>query len=97
MNRTPSAQDNTASEGEACPSIWLAANSDVISHPRAGALEELQETFYARALEGDVQCSALVTKIIERRSLMRGLQNPQTAYRWGAASIMRASATPTHA
>src|SRR5215471_5895337 len=27
-------------------------------------LDELQETFYARALEGDVQCGALITKII---------------------------------
>jgi hypothetical protein len=42
-------------------------------------LDELQQTFYARALEGDVQCGALVTKIIERRSVMLGLQTPQTA------------------
>jgi len=33
-------------------------------------LDELQETFYARALEGDVQCGALITKIIERRCTM---------------------------
>src|SRR5215813_13518182 len=42
-------------------------------------LDELQETFYARALEGDVQCGALITKIIERRCTMLGLHTPQTA------------------
>jgi hypothetical protein len=42
-------------------------------------LDELQETFYARALEGDVQCGALITKIIERRCTMLGLYTPQTA------------------
>ena len=42
-------------------------------------LDELQETFYARALEGDVQCGALITKIIERRYTMLGLYTPQTA------------------
>src|SRR5215471_11534351 len=36
-------------------------------------LDELQETFYARALEGDVACGALITKIIERRCTMLGL------------------------
>jgi hypothetical protein len=33
-------------------------------------LDELQETFYARAREGDVQCGVLGTKIIERRGVM---------------------------
>jgi hypothetical protein len=42
-------------------------------------LDELQETFYARALEGDVQCGALITKIIERRCTMLGPYTPQTA------------------
>jgi len=42
-------------------------------------LDELQETFYARVLEGDVQCGALITKIIERRCTMLGLYTPQTA------------------
>src|SRR5215468_4229651 len=42
-------------------------------------LDESQETFYARALEGDVQCGALITKIIERRCTMLGLYTPQTA------------------
>jgi transposase len=42
-------------------------------------LDELQEVFYTRALEGDVQCGALVTKIIERRCTMLGLYTPQTA------------------
>jgi hypothetical protein len=42
-------------------------------------LDELQETFYARALGGDVQSAALVTKIIERRGVMLGLHVPQTA------------------
>ena len=42
-------------------------------------LDELQETFYVRALEGDVQCGALITKIIERRCTMLGLYTPQTA------------------
>src|SRR5215831_13761352 len=42
-------------------------------------LDELQETFYARALEGDVACGALITKIIERRCTMLGLYTPQAA------------------
>src|SRR5262249_47403674 len=42
-------------------------------------LDELQETFYARALESDVACGALITKIIERRCTMLGLYTPQTA------------------
>ena len=42
-------------------------------------LDDLQETFYARALEGDVACGALITKIIERRCVMLGLYTPQTA------------------
>jgi len=42
-------------------------------------LDELQETFYTRALEGDVACGALITKIIERRCTMLGLYTPQTA------------------
>jgi hypothetical protein len=42
-------------------------------------LDELQETFYARALEGDVACGALIRKIIERRCTMLGLYTPQTA------------------
>jgi hypothetical protein len=42
-------------------------------------LDELQEVFYQRALEGDVQCGALVTKILERRCVMLGLHAPQTA------------------
>jgi hypothetical protein len=36
-------------------------------------------TFYARALEGDVQCGALATKILERRCTMLGLHTRQTA------------------
>lgn len=42
-------------------------------------LDELQEVFHARALQGNVQCGALVTKIIERRGTMLGLHTPQTA------------------
>jgi hypothetical protein len=42
-------------------------------------LDELQEVFYQRALEGDVSCGALLTKIIERRCVMLGLHTPQTA------------------
>src|SRR5215467_9672221 len=42
-------------------------------------LDELQETFYTRALEGDVACGALITKIIERPCTMLGLYTPQTA------------------
>jgi hypothetical protein len=30
-------------------------------------LDELQEVFYQRALEGDVSCGALVTKMIDHR------------------------------
>lgn len=41
--------------------------------------DQLQQTFYQRALEGDVQCGVLVTKIIERRGVMLGLHVPQTA------------------
>jgi hypothetical protein len=39
-------------------------------------LDELQDTFYARALEGDVQSGALCAKIIERRCTMLGLYTP---------------------
>ncbi|HEY2529415.1 MAG TPA: hypothetical protein VGJ20_15945 [Xanthobacteraceae bacterium] len=42
-------------------------------------LDQMQEVFHARALQGDVQCGALVTKIIERRCAMLGLHTPQTA------------------
>ncbi|HEY2529816.1 MAG TPA: hypothetical protein VGJ20_18045 [Xanthobacteraceae bacterium] len=42
-------------------------------------LDQMQEVFHARALQGDVQCGALVTKIIERRCTMLGLHTPQTA------------------
>lgn len=42
-------------------------------------LDELQEVFHARALQGNVQCGALVTKIIERRGTMLGLHTPQNA------------------
>src|SRR5262249_52751542 len=42
-------------------------------------LDELQETFYARALEGDGAAGALIPKIIERRCVMLGLSTPQTA------------------
>ena len=42
-------------------------------------LDELQDTFYDRALESDVQGGVLVTKIIERRCTMLGLYTPQTA------------------
>src|SRR5215471_9680393 len=42
-------------------------------------LDQLQQVFGARALEGDVQCGALVAKIIERRCTMLGLYAPPTA------------------
>jgi hypothetical protein len=42
-------------------------------------LDQLQQVFGARALEGDVQCGALVAKIIERRCTMLGLYTPPTA------------------
>ncbi|HEY2529283.1 MAG TPA: hypothetical protein VGJ20_15270 [Xanthobacteraceae bacterium] len=42
-------------------------------------LDELQQVYYQRALEGDVQSGALVTKIIERHGGMLGLHVPQTA------------------
>src|SRR5215469_11499413 len=41
-------------------------------------LDELQETFYARALEGDVACGALITKIIAA-ARCSSLYTPQTA------------------
>jgi len=42
-------------------------------------LDELHEVFYERALEGDVACGALVTKIIDRRCVMFGLHTLQQA------------------
>jgi hypothetical protein len=39
----------------------------------------LQEIFYQRALEVDVSCGALVTKILERRCVILGLHTPQNA------------------
>lgn len=61
---------------------WAASAIDDKIRKNALALElarldELQETFYARALEGDVECGALVTKLIERRCVMFGLHTPQ--------------------
>lgn len=41
-------------------------------------LDELQQVFHQRALQGDVACGALITKII-RRCVMLGLATPQTA------------------
>lgn len=40
-------------------------------------LDDLQAVFYRRVLDGDVQCGALVTKIIERRCVMLGLHTPR--------------------
>ena len=45
----------------------------------SGTSLALQETFYTPALEGDVSCGALVTKIIWRGCVMLGLHTPQTA------------------
>src|SRR5215471_17769504 len=42
-------------------------------------LDQVQQVFGARSLEGDVQCGALVAKIIERRCTMLGLYTPPTA------------------
>jgi hypothetical protein len=42
-------------------------------------LDKLQLVFHQRALAGDVQCGALVSKLIERRCAMLGLYAPQTA------------------
>jgi hypothetical protein len=42
-------------------------------------LDQLRQVFGARALEGGVQCGALVAKIIERRCTMLGLYTPPTA------------------
>jgi len=42
-------------------------------------LDQLQQVFGARSPEGDVQCGALVAKIIERRCTMLGLYTPPTA------------------
>src|SRR5262249_53680539 len=39
-------------------------------------LDQLQQVFSARALEGDVASGALVAKIIERRCTMLGLYTP---------------------
>src|SRR5262249_27541559 len=52
----------------------------VHKHTLALELARLDDCkFYARALEGDVACGALITKIIERRCVMLGLYTPQTA------------------
>jgi hypothetical protein len=61
---------------------WAESATDKIrKHTLAelARLDELQETFYARALEGDVSRGALVTKIVERRCVMLGLHTPQSA------------------
>jgi hypothetical protein len=42
-------------------------------------MDRLQSVFYARALEGDVNCGALVAKLISVRCSMLGLHTPQTA------------------
>lgn len=41
-------------------------------------LDELQQVFYRRALEGDTNCGLLVCKLIERRGVRLGLAVPQT-------------------
>jgi hypothetical protein len=49
-------------------------------HPLAlglARLDEVEETFYAHTLGGDVSCGALV--ILERRCVMLSLHTPQTA------------------
>jgi hypothetical protein len=53
---------------------WAATAID----DKTRSLDELQEQFYARAIEGDVQCGALVSKLIER-CVMLGLHTPQQA------------------
>ena len=45
-------------------------------------LDEIQETFYARALGGDVQSAALVTKIIERRGPERRPASRSARRQW---------------
>jgi hypothetical protein len=42
-------------------------------------LDALQEVFRKHALDGDVQCGAVVRKTIERRCAMLGLHTPRTA------------------
>jgi hypothetical protein len=42
-------------------------------------LDELQRTFYEKALEGDIAPAALVEKIIAHRCVMLGLHAPPTA------------------
>ena len=39
----------------------------------------MQEAFYEQAMGGDVQCGALVAKIIERRCTILGLYTPPAA------------------
>jgi hypothetical protein len=41
--------------------------------------DELQRTFYEKALEGDIASGALCEKIIARRCVMLGLHAPQPA------------------
>lgn len=60
-------------------SLRLTANigrADTRCRLELARLGSLQEVFYARALEGNVECAALVTKIIERRCIMLGLSMP---------------------
>jgi hypothetical protein len=54
-------------------------------------LDELQETFYARALEGDVQCGALITKIMKPRR--RGKRQPTKSVPSSNASGARPGTT----
>lgn len=42
-------------------------------------LDQLQEVFYARALEGDVASGQLVQEIIDRRCIILGLSTAPTA------------------
>jgi hypothetical protein len=67
-----------ASAAAVSSAIFTETTIDALAFELA-RLDELQEIFYARALEGDVACGALITKIIERRCVMLGLYTPQTA------------------
>jgi tRNA(Ile2) C34 agmatinyltransferase TiaS len=76
----------SVSEVNAVIDRWasVALTSEARKHGLAlelARLDELQRTFYEKALGGDIASGALCEKIIARRCVMLGLHAPQTADR----------------
>jgi hypothetical protein len=77
-------QRRTVAEINAVIDRWasVALTSEARKHGLAlelARLDELQRTFYEKALGGDIASGALCEKIIARRCVMLGLHAPQTA------------------